>query len=274
MRLSDPDADDAVVTAPWDAGRQQGDAEPGPDEAAHCVGIFPLEGDAGGEARRGAQVIGDPAQPVAGLEGHELFLRRLREPDYVPAGEPVPSGNGKVDALLVQRVTHDARVMRQRRDQAEVHVTGTQPAEHLSEAALDEPEPDRWVTGPEFAHHHRHDPGAEGGQEGERHLSAFRADLVGEQPDVAFQFGEGAFGPGQEHLAVAGEPHRAARAGEQRDAEICLQPRDGPGQCGLRYAQQLGGPAHVLFPRDGHELAQPGRQRADGRRRIQGFIHI
>jgi len=76
---------------------------------------------------------------------------------------------------------------------------------------------------------------------------------------------------------VAGQLHGAAGAGEQRDAELGLQPGDRPGKGRLRDAEQLGGAGHVLLAGHRDELPQQrhqGVERGPGPVLGRRFMHI
>ena len=74
---------------------------------------------------------------------------------------------------------------------------------------------------------------------------------------------------------MPGQPDRPAGTGEQRHAEIGLEPGDRPGQRGLRYAEEFGGAGEVLLAGDDGELAQPRHEGVErGFRLVGGLIHI
>jgi hypothetical protein len=125
--------------------------------------------------------------------------------------------------------------------------------------ALHEVEADAGVERPEVAQEPGDRRGAQRGQEREAHAAV---QLVGVAPDLPDGHGDLAQRPlrvPQEGAALPGEAHRATGPDEQPDAEVGLQPGDAAAERRLRDTDLLRRMGHVLGPRDGDELAQPGR---------------
>ncbi len=162
--------------------------------------------------------------------------------------------------LLVQAARDQVRVVRHRRGQAEIQVTGAQPLDHRLAVVLHELEPHPGVVGTEGADQARYGLRAHGVQEAEGDLARRGVGVgpygLGGTLDVQ----QRALGGGQERAAGRGEGERPAAPGEERDAEVGLQPDDGAAEGGLRHTQLVRGARDVLVARDGGELREPGRQ--------------
>jgi len=93
--------DDAGRRLGFEAGKQR-DTEPGGDQPAHGVGFLPLEGDLRFETGCGAQVVGDLAQAVTGLEHHELLVGEVLEVRPANISHEIVGGHGRlrVDDVL------------------------------------------------------------------------------------------------------------------------------------------------------------------------------
>jgi hypothetical protein len=126
---------------------------------------------------------------------------------------------------------------------------------------VDQRESDARTAPPEVAQDHRHDLGAERVQERERDAPGVRVQLLGELVEPVGEREEGPLDVGQQLPAVAGEPDGAARADEQRGAEVGLEPGDVAAEGRLGEPELICGACHMLLARDDRELPEPWRRR-------------
>ena len=121
---------------------------------------------------------------------------------------------------------------------------------------LEQPQPHARVPGEETGRDVGDHPQRLGGN-GDR--AAGQPGGVAEFLARLVELAKDAMNPAQEQAAEAVELNAPAAPVEQLDAELPLEARDRAAEGGLGDPQFLGGPAHVLVPGDGLEVAQLGR---------------
>lgn len=238
---------------------EQRDAEPGRDEASHGVGLLSLEGDLRLEAGRGAQLVGDGAEAVAGFEEHELLVLEVLDGGAGPAREAVGRRNGQEDLLLGEHGGVEQRVVDGRGcEQREVEFAAGQPVDHVLTRPLDQGEPDAGMIRAIAAEERGDQRPAEQMQEAEDDVPGFGVDLFTGLADSGVDGGERALGGVGQQLGGPGEPDAATVGDRERGAEGLAERRDPAAYRGLWDAEQFGRACDV------RRAAECGEQRELG----------
>src|SRR5580700_5455034 len=233
--------------------REQSDAHSGADQRADGVGLVALADDRGLDARRVEQPVGQGSLPVARARGDERLPGQVLDLDPGPPGQAMPRRYAEQDLLAQEARFPQAGLGQRLRGQAQVDVARVQLGGHDRGGRLEQPQP------------HARVPGEEAGRDVGDHPQRLggNGDRAGGQPGGVAEFlarlvelAEGAMNPAQEQAAEAVELNAPAAPVEQFDAELRLEAGDRAAEGGLGDPQFLGGPAHVLVPGDGLEIAQ------------------
>jgi hypothetical protein len=251
---------------------QQREPEAGGHQTADGVDVVALEGQPRREAGPVTPLVGDPADPVAGLETDERLPRELTERQPVPPGQRMTCGQQADQPLDTERPGRQIRFLGQRRRETDVDGAGPQPGQHRVVGLLMELEADPGMAGAELLQQPRHHDRPQGVHEAQVDPTPPGVGVEQDVPQPAVQHFHRILDRLTQRLPSRGQPHPAARPHQQRDAELLLEPGHPPAQRRLRDAQHLGGARHVQFVRQDGELREPRGDRGDRFARL--FMHF
>jgi hypothetical protein len=168
--------------------RDQGDADPGRDQALDGLVVVAFEGDAGVET---GLVAGADDVPGAGAGGRGLYpriLRQVLEPQAAAAGEAVIVGEGEVERIVEQieaahAGTEPLAEAGELEEEDEVELARPQPRCDLLRLPLGEGQLDAGVGGAKGSHRTRHQGGAGSREGGDPEMATVAG---GDRGDLAF----------------------------------------------------------------------------------------
>lgn len=218
-----------------DAGdaREEAYAEMGGDEGGGGIDVVAFEDDGRADAGDGAELVGEDAQAVVGLEGDEGLAFEVLQVDALPAGEGMVLRHDGEEFFRVE--VEPSELLHVHHDGAEADV-GFAFEEAPGEdggVVLVEIELDVRIELLEFAQELGQDVDAEGVHEGEADDAVVGIALAFDLLPAFFELAQGPFGVDEEALARGGEEDLPAAPFEERRAELLLELVDGAGEGGL-----------------------------------------
>ena len=237
--------------------RHHGHAQARRHETAHGRQVGPFEHHVRHEPGRFTQVVGEPPQRRRGSQRDERLTGHVGQPDPAPSRQPVVARHGQPQRLQRQLTGQQRRVMGAAGAELQVGLPAGQRRRVQLVPDLGQLEPDLRVRGPEAVHQVRHQPGAQRVLEGQRHRPGLRLEQLVDRRDPVVQLVQQGVHVALEHRPGLGHAQDAARALQQRGADLGLQPGQRPGHAGLGHALQL---AHLGDRRTVGDLLKPAQR--------------